>query len=308
MIFGDDRKRIYVVVAIGVLALAALWMYFRSEPIPVETARVVRAQLVDTIDVEGRTRVKNKFTVTAPVSGKLRRIALREGDNILKNYPITEVDPNPPIPRSPIQSTDLPNLSNPYAANIFAPASGRILRIFEKSERFLEAGTPLLEIGDTTEIEIVVDVLSTDAVRIRPGLKMLVENLDSNEPVVARVRTIEPQASTKTSALGVEERRVDVIADFVGSKPPFGDNFRLDVHIVLWQGNDVLSIPNSALFRSGEDWNLFVVESGRAYLRKVSLGHRSSTDTQILDGVDEGDEVVVHPPNSLSDGVRIARQ
>ena len=305
MIFGDNRNRIYVVVAIGVLVIAALWLYFRTPAMQVETARAVRMPLVDTVDAEGRTRVKNKFTVTAPVSGKLKRITLQEGDNILKNYPIAEVDPNPPIPRSPSQTVDGPN---PYAAKVFAPASGRVLRVFEKSERFLEVGTPLVEIGDPTAIDVVVDVLSTDAVRIRTRSMMLIDNIDSDEPVRAWVRTIEPQAQTKTSALGVEEKRVDVIGDFVGPTPTFGDNFRLDVHIVLWQGEDVLSVPNSALFRLGDDWNLFVVEGSRAYIRKVSPGHRSRTDTQILNGIDEGDEVIVHPPNGLTDGARISRQ
>jgi HlyD family secretion protein len=110
---------------------------------------------------------------------------------------------------------------------------------------------------------------------------------------------------TKVSALGVEEKRVDVIADFIDSKPSFGDNFRVDTHVVVWQGNDVLSIPNSALFRSGDDWMVFVVESGRAYLRKVAIGHRSRTDTEITEGISEGEAVIVHPPNGLADGARV---
>jgi HlyD family secretion protein len=179
------------------------------------------------------------------------------------------------------------------------------LRIFEKSERFLEVGTPLLEIGDPSNIEVVVDVLSSDAVRIRPGLKMLIDNPDSAEPLRAQVKVVEPQAVTKVSALGVEEKRVDVIADFIDSKPSFGDNFRVDTHVVVWQGSDVLSIPNSALFRSGDDWMVFVVEGGHAYLRKVATGHRSRTDTEISEGINEGDAVIVHPPNGLADGARV---
>jgi multidrug efflux pump subunit AcrA (membrane-fusion protein) len=298
-----NRNRIYIVGAIAVGTLILLWMVFRPDAVRVETAGVARTELLDTIDAEGRTSVKNKFTVTAPVSGKLKRIALREGDNILRNYPITEVDPNPPIPRAPSNTSEFPN---PYAAKVFAPASGRVLRIFEKSERFLEVGTPLLEIGDPSNIEVVVDVLSTDAVRIRPGSRVLIENIDSGEPIRAQVRTIEPQALTKVSALGVEEKRVDIVADFIDKKPTFGDNFRLDVRIVVWQGDNVISVPNSALFRSGEDWNVFVVEGGRAYLRKVETGHRSRTDTQITAGLSEGETVILHPPNVLSDGARVS--
>ena len=300
-----NRNRIYIAGAIAVVTLFLLWMVFSPAAIRVETARVGRAELLDTIDAEGRTRVKNRFTVTAPVSGKLKRIGLREGDYILRNYPITEVDPNPPIPRAPSETGDRPN---PYAAKIFSPTSGRVLRVLEKSERYLEVGTPLLEIGDPSSIEVVVDVLSTDAVRIRPGSWMLIENNDSGEPLHAQVRTIEPQAATKVSALGVEEKRVDVVADFLDQKPAFGDNFRLDVRIIVWKGDNVLSVPNSALFRSGESWNVFVVDAGRAYLRTVETGHRSRTDTQITRGLEEGETVILHPPALMSDGSRVSAE
>ena len=300
-----NRNRIYIAGAIAVVLLFLLWMVFRPAAIRVETAKVARTELLDTVDAEGRTRVKNKFTVTAPVSGKLKRIGLREGDYIVRNYPITEVDPNPPIPRAPSETANIPN---PYAAKVFSPTSGRVLRVFEKSERYLEVGTPLLEIGDPSSIEIVADVLSTDAVRIRPGSRMMIENNDSADPMRAQVRTIEPQAATKVSALGVEEKRVDVVADFIDPKPAFGDNFRLDVRIVVWKGDNVLSVPNSALFRSGEDWNVFVVKGRRAYLRKVETGHRSRTHTEIVGGVEEGEWVIAHPPNDLSDGSRITSE
>ena len=304
MQIGTNRNRILIGVGI-VAALLLLWMIFRPAAVRVEMAKAVRSPLMDTIDAEGRTRVKRKFTVTAPVSGKLKRIELREGDFIVRNYPITEVDPNPPIQRAPTNPSGLPN---PYAAKVFAPSAGRVLRIFEKSERFLEVGTPLLEIGDPSNIEIVVDILSSDAVRVHPGLKMLIDNPDSGEPLRAQVKVVEPQAITKVSALGVEEKRVDVIGDFIDAKPSFGDNFRVDAHIVVWQGSDVLSVPNSALFRSGDDWNVFVIEGSRAYLRTVTIGHRSRTDTEITEGLSEGDSVIVHPPNGLASGSRVTNE
>jgi multidrug efflux pump subunit AcrA (membrane-fusion protein) len=297
------KKQIYIGAAIVIGTVALLWLAFRPAAIQVETATAVRSQLLDTVDAEGRTRVQNKFIVTAPVSGKLKRITLREGDHIPRSYMITEIDPNPPIPRSPAPDNPGPNA---YAAKIYAPATGRILRIFEKSERFLEAGTPLMEIGDPSNLEVVADILSNDAVKVRPGLRMLIEDPSSGEFVVARVRTVEPQASTKISALGVEEKRVDIVADFVGKKPAYGDNFRIDVRIVVWQGNDVLCVPNSALFRADEGWHVFVIKGGRAYSRKVETGHRSRTDTQILDGLVDGDTVVVYPPNNLADGDRVS--
>ncbi len=304
MQIGTNRNRFLIGVGV-VVAILLLWMIFRPAAVRVEMANAVRAPLMDTIDAEGRTRVKSKFTVTAPVSGKLKRIELREGDFIVRNYPITEVDPNPPIQRAPTNATGLPN---PYAAKVFAPSAGRILRIFEKSERFLEVGTPLLEIGDPSNIEIAVDILSSDAVRVHPGSKMLIDNPNSGEPLRAQVKVVEPQAVTKVSALGVEEKRVDVIADFIDAKPSFGDNFRVDAHIVVWQGNDVLSVPSSALFRSGDEWNVFAVEGGRAYLRKVMTGHRSRTDTEITEGLNEGDSVIIHPPTGLADGSRVTSE
>ena len=299
---GITRNHIYIAAGVAAAILVLAWIFFWPAAIKVETVEARRGQLVDTIDAEGMTRVKKKFTVTAPVSGKMKRITLREGDYIFRNHPLTEVDPNPPIPRTPNNSPDGPN---PYAAKVFSPAEGRVLRIFEKSERFLEVGTPLLEIGDPSNLEVVVDVLSTDAIKIRPGLKVLIENTDSGEPIRAQVRTVEPQASTKVSALGVEERRVDVVADFIGPKPAFGDNFRLDVQIVVWQGENVLSVPNSSLFRVGDDWNVFVVEGWRAHTRKVVTGHRSRTNTEITEGLEEGETVILHPPLSLSDGSRV---
>ena len=302
---GINRKHIYIAAGVTATVLLLAWIFFWPAAIKVETVEATRAQLLDTIDAEGMTRVKKKFTVTAPVSGKMKRITLREGDYIFRNHPLTEIDPSPPIQRAP---TNFPEGPNPYAAKVFSPTEGRVLKVFEKSERFLDVGTPLLEIGDPSNLEVVVDVLSTDAIKIRPGLKVLIENSDSGEPIRAQVRTIEPQASTKVSALGIEERRVDVVAEFIGSKPAFGDNFRLDVQIVVWQAENVLSVPNSALFRVGDDWNVFVVEGWNAQIRKVEIGHRSRTNTQITEGLEEGETVILHPPLSLADGSRVTSE
>jgi HlyD family secretion protein len=266
---------------------------------------VSRLPLIETVDAEGRTRVKLKYVVTSPVAGKLKRIELREGQRVFQNSLVTEVDPNPPIPRAPRPPGNFPN---PYAAKVYAPASGIVLRVYEESERYIDVGTPLIEIGDPANIEIVADVLSTDAVSIRPGMPVLLEDVRSGEPVRARVTTVEPQAVTKVSALGVEEKRVDVVADFVGPKPGFGDNFRIDVQVVIWQGDDVLCVPNAALFTIGDEWNVFVVDGGRAYRRVVKVLHRSRTNTQIVDGLAEGDTVVLHPPNGMADGTRVEQE
>jgi multidrug efflux pump subunit AcrA (membrane-fusion protein) len=300
----NNRRNLYYAAAAGVAVLLSLWFFWPSA-VKVEMAEVRRLPLLDTVDAEARTRVKRKYTVTSPVSGKLERIELQEGYKVFQSSLIAEVDPNPPIPRAP---TTPDNRPNPYAAKVFAPATGTILRVFEKSERFIAAGTPLLEIGDPANIEIIADVLSTDAVKIHPGSVVLIENVQSAEPVRARVRTVEPQATTKVSALGVEEKRVDVVADILGTPPAFGDNFRVDVRIVVWQGDNVLSVPNGALFTLGGEWNVFVVERGRAYRRSVKTLHRSRSETQIIDGLTEGESVILHPPNGLSDGSRVSEE
>ena len=304
MDFENNKRNLYLALAAGAAVVLSAWIFWPSA-IRVEMAKVRLMPLSETVDVEGRTRVKRKYTITSPVSGKLKRIELREGDNILQNFLITEVDPNPPIPQAPAVASNIPN---PYAAKVYAPASGTVLRILEKSERFIDMGTPLLELGDPTNIEIVADVLSTDAVKIHPGALVLVENVQSEEPVRARVKTVEPQAFTKVSALGVEEKRVDVVADFLARKPAFGDNFRIDLRIVVWESDSVLCVPTGALFTLGDEWNVFVVESGRAYRRSVKTLHRSRSETQITEGLTEDEIVVLHPPNTLSDGARVAAE
>ncbi len=297
----QKKKAIYIGAAIC-LGLLILWGVFREAPVKVETATSRRGRMVVTVDAEGKTRVRDKFTVTAPVSGMMARIKLTEGDNIFRNHPIAEIDPNPPIQTVPVPPREI----NPYAARVFAPVAGRVLRVFDKSERFVSAGTPILELGNPDNIEIVIDILSTEAIHIRPGATILVEDEHQAEPIKARVRLVESQAVTKTSALGVEEQRVNVIGDFLSKKDAFGDNFRVNVRIVIWEGDGVLTIPSSSLFRSGDDWNVFVVERGKAQRRKVAIGQQSADDTQILDGISEGESVILHPPKQLEDGRSVA--
>lgn len=296
-----NRKYMWIVIVVAAAVL--LWFVFSPSATSVETALAKRQPLIVTIDAEGKTRVKNKYTVTAPVSGKMNRIVLNEGDNIPRDFVITEIDPNPPMPRPP---SELAGRPNPYTAKVYSPAAGRVLSIADKSERYVQAGAPLLEIGDPTNIELVVDVLSTDAVQVHPGSAVLIDRSDSGEPLRARVRVVEPQAVTKVSALGVEEKRVDIVADFIDQKPAFGDNFRVDARIVVWQADDVLTVPNSALFRVGENWNVFVVSGRKAILRAVSIAHRSSSEAEVISGLNEGEKVIIHPPSSVSDGSRVS--
>jgi HlyD family secretion protein len=186
-----------------------------------------------------------------------------------------------------------------------SPVAGRVLRINEKSERVIPAGTRIIELGDPAQLEVVADVLSTDAVKIQPGDPVLLEGWGGDHAIRARVRLIEPAGFTKVSALGVEEKRVNIIADFVDSPGPLRDGYRVEAQVVIWEGTNVLQVPSSAVFRRGETWTTFIVESGHAQWRPIEIGHLGEFATEILDGLKEGDTVIVHPPNELNAGSRI---
>jgi HlyD family secretion protein len=186
-----------------------------------------------------------------------------------------------------------------------APVAASVLRVLQESERIVEAGTPLLELGDPRDIELVVDVLSADAVRIPKDAEILVDDWGGDTPLRARVRRIEPSGFTKISALGVEEQRVNVIGDFVDPPATLGDGYRIEARIVVWDAPDVLKVPGSALFRRADTWNAFVIDRGKARLRPVTIGHRSSFEVEVRSGLEPGERVVLHPSDRIEDGVRV---
>lgn len=185
-----------------------------------------------------------------------------------------------------------------------APVAGAVLRVHHESEGVIAAGTRILDVGDPSTLEIVADLLSTDAVKIRPGQEMIITSWGGDKPLRARVTRIEPSAFTKVSALGIEEQRVNVIARLDDPPPALGDGFRVETSTVLWRG-DALQVPNTTLFRDRDSWAVFVEDGGRARLRRVEIGHRSSTATEIRSGLEAGDQVIAHPSDELEDGVRI---
>lgn len=191
---------------------------------------------------------------------------------------------------------------------IRAPVSGRVLRVPEESERIVMAGEPLLEIGDPASLEIVVDVLSPDAVRIRPGARMLLERWGGGAPLVAHVRRVEPSGFKKISTLGVEEQRVNVIADLDAAPDSLGDGFRVEARIVVFEAGDVVRVPASALLRRGEGFAVFVVDAGRARRRSVEVGERGSGFAEIRSGLAPGERVIVHPSDQVDDGVRVREE
>lgn len=186
-----------------------------------------------------------------------------------------------------------------------SPAGGRVLRVIEKSERVVAVGTPVIVLGDPNKLEIVVDVLSTDAVKVKPGAIVLLDDWGEEASLRARVRTVEYSAFTKVSALGIEEQRVNIVADFVDPPGRLGDGYRVEARIIIWESKDALKVPSSALFRHGEGWSVFVIEEGRARRREVETGHRSQFEVEILRGVEEGEQIILHPPNQITDGAAV---
>lgn len=386
--------RIAGMILIVGAAVVAVTVALRPTPIRVEVARVERGSLQVTIDAEGKTRVRDRFVVAAPVTGKLARIELKRGNSVAHDEIVARIDPLPLTPLDPrqlaeakgrvaaaeqlrneanavveharadceqarrefaraeklIETGDVSSQEFERARNaeqtcrqqldaarfrsaaaasdvevakaaliaveqsgpsgktatviVRAPVAGRVLRVAEENERVVMAGTPLVELSNTT-LEIVIDVLSTDAVKITPGAKVLIEGWGGDKSLQARVRLIEPSGFTKVSALGVEEQRVNVVADFVDDPGSLGDGYRVEARLVLWESANVLRAPASALFRDGQNWSVFVTSQGQARTRKVEIGHRTAFDVEVIQGLSEGTEVIVHPNNQIADGARI---
>jgi HlyD family secretion protein len=188
---------------------------------------------------------------------------------------------------------------------IRSAARGVVLRVHEPSERVAQAGAPLLEIGDLARLEVVVDVLSEDAVRIREGALMRLLAWGGPGELEARVRRVEPAGFTKVSALGVEEQRVNVIGELVGPPPGLGDGYRVDARIVTWQSPDALRVPSAALFRKDDGWSVYVIDGGRARVRSIRIGQRGAAEAEVLAGVEPGDRVILFPSDEIEDGVRV---
>lgn len=390
-------------VALGAAFLVgAAYFLMRAPSVPVELAEVSRGPLRVTVDEEGETRVRERFVVAAPTSGRLLRIAVDEGDPVEAGAVVARLVPSPldprdeaaaharleaaeaqksaaearrtlaeaalaqarrdaeradllrkagtisaeaeeqarlgltrasadtraagfavdaaqheaqaaraalmsaraPAPRAGVKSEACSDGGAP-CVEVRAPVPGEVLRILEESERIVLAGTPLLELGDPADIEIVVDVLSSDAVRIRPGAEMIVEDWGGDAPLRARVRRVEPSGFTKVSALGVEEQRVNVIGEFAEAPGGLGDGFRVEARIVVWEAADVVRVPGSALFRRGDAWNVFVVEGSRARRREVEVGQRGAFEAEVSAGLAPGERVVLHPSDRVQDAARV---
>jgi len=191
---------------------------------------------------------------------------------------------------------------------ITSPVDGVILRVLQESEGVVAAGQALLEIGNSADLEIVVDLLSADAVKVIPGQRVIIDGWGGDEPLEGRVRRVEPFGFTKVSALGIEEQRVNVIIDFVSSPQDWarlGHGYQVDLSIVLWEGNDIIKVPLTALFRDGEKWAVFVDAGGNAEHRHVEVGRRNGLDAEIVAGLEVGERIIMHPSDEVVDGIRV---
>lgn len=387
------------IVTILLLLAAAGGIVWSVMPraIPVETATVTKGRFVATVDEDGKTRIRERYVVAAPLTGRLTRVRLKAGDQVDADDLIAAIVPSPaPLldPRSrreaeerlgaaeatlerakaavertraqaaqaetefartrtlaergasTTQALERAELAKRVADrdlraaeffhhaaeheleqarallarygaggdvsseawNVKAPVAGLVLRVVQESETIVQPGSPLMEIGDPRDLEIVVDVLSSDAVEIRPGAEALIVNWGGPGTLSGRVRRVEPAAFTKVSTLGVEEQRVNVLVDI--SSPPdqwagLGDAYRVDARITVFSQDDATIVLAGALFRRGESWNVFVVAGGRAELRAVTLLRRSGRFAAVAAGLTPGERVIVYPSDRIDAGVRI---
>lgn len=207
-------------------------------------------------------------------------------------------------------SSELAAVEPPARVQIRAPATGRVLKIVQDSEAVVQAGAPLIEIGDPLDLDVVADLLSTDAVQVKVGAPVRIDGW-GGAPVRGRITRIDPAGFLKVSALGIEEQRVRVTIDFVD--PPeawsrLGHDYRVTVHVTVWQGDAVLRVPVGALFRKGDDWAVFAVRDGRARTVPIQVGHRNGQTAEVVSGLSESDRVVLHPSDRIADGTRVAER
>jgi HlyD family secretion protein len=249
----------------------------------------------------------DKAGLTTRDSVEAAQAAVRNNEEAVKaaEFAITRAQYDLQVAQTRLQA---PSRGGP-AVTIVAPISGTVLKRLRESESVVPLGEPLLEIGDPRGIEIVADLLSTDAVRIMPGADVIVEQWGGSDPIRGRVRRVEPSAFMKVSALGVEEQRVNVIVDFVdpdAAARVLGDNYRVGVRIVVYSRDETLRAPVGALFRRGEGWAAFVVDGGRVRLQPVTIGQRNDEFAEVTSGLTAGQTLVMHPPDTLADGMQVA--
>ena len=391
------KRPLYLLLPVVAVVLA-LWAFW-PRALPVEMAKVTSAPLVVSFTEEGRTRLRQRYRITAPVDGFLQRIVLEPGDAVTAGATLAVLQPvsarlldpateatgqaqwraaeqalaaaqaalaaaqaenrrrrdalarvSTLASRQLVATADLDlaraeatagaaaeraalarvdearivrdgartalqmqgaraDASGDRRVLIRAPVTGRIVQRHLQSEGPVQVGQPLLDIGDPADLEVEVEILSSDAVRIAPGTPVQLIRWGGEMPLPGRVRVVEPGAFTKVSALGVEEQRVRAIVEFVApvdARRKLGDGYRVDAHFQVWRGDTVLQVPIAALFRDGDDWAVYAVEQGRARLRHVDLGRFGEGAAELRGGLAENDPVVLYPGDNVRDGRRVS--
>jgi HlyD family secretion protein len=393
------RRKLFVIVII--LAVVSATIYgFIPKAVDVDLVDVSRGPLQVTIEEEGRTRLKDRFVVSAPTAGYMQRIGVKVGDPVRKGQIVAALEPlrsqaldprsraeaeaivsaveaglNAAVEKERAAKADvdyiekrLERMTNLYAKGSIAkdqldqiqseakkaravqgaakaavdvsradlerakktvqdytrgrtekrdtvyvssPVDGSIFRIYRESEGTVAIGEPLMDIGNAKNLEVRVDLLSSDAVKIKKGARVLFKRWGGEGTLTGIVRVVEPAGFTKLSSLGVEEQRVLVIVDM--TSPPdvwrvLGDGYRLEAHFVVWEGKEILQVPASALFRLGTKWAVFLEDSGKARQRIVEIGQRNGLTAEILSGLKEKEKVIAHPDDSIGDGALIRRR
>ena len=394
-----QKKTLMLGVGALVVLGALLAWAFAPRPLQVEATAVVQGRFEAGIDEDAKTRLRDRFSISAPLAGRLARIALREGDAVQAGDVVARITPAMPallderslreqqarvtaaqanvqraavrIERSRVAQAQARNdlrrseqlaqqgfvaptrldtdrlalqaaekdtdaavqdqqvaradlaqaraaldvVQRPGSApsgkafEVLAPVAGRVLRVAQASEGVVALGTVLVEVGDTAQLEVVAPLLSTDALQVRPGSPVRIERWGGPGVLQGRVRSVEPAAFTKVSALGVEEQRVNVVIDLTdpaAASARLGHGYRVIVRVALWSAPDVLRVPLGALFRQGEGWAVFAVGSdGRARKVAVRVGHLNDESAEVLGGLSAGDKVVLHPGEKVADGVKV---
>ena len=386
-------RRLITLALLLAVAAGLAWAFW-PRPLPVETAAIAARDISVTVEEEGKTRIREVYTVSAPITGQVMRIDLHPGDEAVKDETVlvsirpaapglldarlkrvaeaaaasagasvglaeaevkqaeaqltflkTELDraqrlseqgtvsaraldkaqmdlataaaaldsakASLDVRKKELQRAEAALIENgasegPCCTEIRAPVTGRILRVLAESEHVVQAGTALMEVGDPTDIEVVADILSRDAVEIKPGAMAVIDNW-GGPPLEAHVQRVEPSAITKVSALGIEEQRVPVILDLAGTpgQEGLGDGFRVVARISVWEGKGLVAVPVAALFRQGSDWAVYKVVNGRAEPSPLQLGRRNAAYAEVTSGLAAGDVVILHPSDQMSPGVAV---
>jgi HlyD family secretion protein len=237
------------------------------------------------------------------------RVQMRERELHAAQFALQVADFDVAQAKAALTQVQSPQSDKSQPLTLMAPVDGYVLNVYEENARVVNAGQPLMEVGDPQDLEAEIELLTSDAVAVRPGDVAFIEHWGGNKPLRAQVSLVEPGAYTKVSALGVEEQRVKVRVEFLESPPAgmeLGDRYRVEARIVVWQNDNTLQIPTAALFRRGNDWMTFVIQGGKAHLQKVDIGHNNGTAAEVRAGLTANDKVIVHPADVVRDGSSVA--